>query len=85
MKTIKYGRILTHSSRFHCLYRILLKIYFLKQETEQCVIVDFRQEDTAALFKTLLFIMLVVISIFQHDSIHVVGAFYLAMAVATTI
>lgn len=85
MKTTKYGRILTHFSRFHCLHRILLKIYFLKQETEQCVIVDFRQEDIAALFKTLLFIMLAVPNIFQHDSIHTVGASCLAMAVATTI
>lgn len=42
----------TFFSKFCCSYRRPLKIYFLKQETEQCAIVHFRQGDIAALFKT---------------------------------
>lgn len=66
MKTIKYGKkVLTHFSRFCCLYRRPLKIYFLKQETEQCVFVYFSQEDIAALFKTPLFMTSAVFNIFH--------------------
>lgn len=57
------------------------KIYFLKQETEQCALVHCRQGDITILFKTPPFTTTAALNTSQCDSIHIAGTSCLIMAI----